>query len=51
MRRKPVSPKTNLETVAELRAKGVECTKEVADHGYGFVTYFRMPGSLEVQLY
>ena len=38
-------------TVAELRAKGVEFTKEVADHGYGFVTYFKMPGNLEVQLY
>ena len=38
-------------TVAELRAKGVQFTKEVADHGYGFVTYFKMPGNLEVQLY
>jgi len=38
-------------TVAELRAKGVEFTKDVADHGYGFVTCFKMPGNLEVQLY
>ena len=38
-------------TVAELKAKGVEFTKQVADHGYGFVTYFKMPGNLEVQLY
>ena len=38
-------------TVAELRAKGVQFTKDVADHGYGLVTYFKMPGNLEVQLY
>lgn len=39
------------QTVAELRDKGVEFTKEVEDHGYGLVTYFKMPGNLEVQLY
>src|SRR6185503_19386956 len=33
-------------TVRELKAKGVEFTKEVADHGYGLVTYFKMPGNL-----
>ena len=38
-------------TVAELQAKGVEFTKPVADQGYGLVTYFRMPGAIEVQLY
>jgi len=38
-------------TVRELRAKGVEFTQEIADHGYGYVTMFRMPGDLEVQLY
>ena len=38
-------------TVQELRAKGVEFTQEIADHGYGYVTMFRMPGDLVVQLY
>jgi catechol 2,3-dioxygenase-like lactoylglutathione lyase family enzyme len=38
-------------TVAELKAKGVEFTADVADHGYGLVTHFKMPGNFEVQLY
>jgi catechol 2,3-dioxygenase-like lactoylglutathione lyase family enzyme len=38
-------------TVAELRAKGVEFTGPVANHGYGLVTHFKMPGGMEVQLY
>ena len=38
-------------TVAELKSRGVEFTQEVEDHGYGLVTYFRMPGEVEVQLY
>ena len=38
-------------TVAELKAKGVEFTEEVADHGYGLVTHLKMPGTFEVQLY
>ena len=38
-------------TVAELKAKGVEFTGDVADHGYGLVTHFKMPGNFEVQLY
>lgn len=38
-------------TVAELKARGVQFTQEVADHGYGYVTYFTIPGGLEVQLY
>ena len=38
-------------TVAELKAKGVEFTKPVEDHGYGFVTFFKVPGDFEVQLY
>jgi Glyoxalase/Bleomycin resistance protein/Dioxygenase superfamily len=38
-------------TVADLRSRGVEFTKEVADHGYGLVTYFTAPGGLTVQLY
>ncbi len=38
-------------TVAELSARGVRFRSEVEDHGYGFVTYFTMPGGIEVQLY
>lgn len=38
-------------TVAELRARGVEFVDEIADHGYGLVTHFKMPGDLTVQLY
>jgi predicted enzyme related to lactoylglutathione lyase len=38
-------------TVAELKARGVEFTAPVADHGYGLVTHFRVPGGFDVQLY
>src|SRR5262245_36350216 len=38
-------------TVADLRARGVAFDGEVADHGYGYVTYFTMPGDVRVQLY
>jgi len=38
-------------TVADLRGRGVSFKSDVADHGYGFVTYFAMPGGVEVQLY
>ena len=38
-------------TVAELRKRGVEFQQEPADHGYGYVTYFEMPGGIDVQLY
>ena len=38
-------------TVADLRARGVPFTREIADHGYGWVTYFTMPGGIQVQLY
>lgn len=38
-------------TVADLRSRGVKFDQEVADHGYGFVTYFTMPGAVRVQLY
>ena len=38
-------------TMAELKGRGVEFTDAVADHGYGLVTYFKMPGGLKVQLY
>jgi catechol 2,3-dioxygenase-like lactoylglutathione lyase family enzyme len=38
-------------TVAELRSRGVEFTHEPEDHGYGWVTYFNVPGGFRVQLY
>src|SRR5262245_29614871 len=38
-------------TVAELKSRGVEFTGDIKDAGYGLVTYFKMPGNLEVQLY
>jgi catechol 2,3-dioxygenase-like lactoylglutathione lyase family enzyme len=39
------------QTVAELRQRGVEFTQGVEDHGYGLVTYFKVPGGFKVQLY
>lgn len=39
------------ETVRTLRERGVEFTQEVEDHGYGFVTHFKVPGGFKVQLY
>ena len=39
------------QTVAELRQRGVEFTGGIADHGYGLVTHFKMPGGVVVQLY
>ena len=38
-------------TVTEMRARGVEFTQDVEDHGYGLVTYFKVPGDFKVQLY
>jgi len=39
------------QTVGELKARGVEFTQEPEDRGYGFVTYFKVPGNFKVQLY
>ena len=39
------------QTVADLKAKGVEFLGPIADEGYGLVTYFKMPGGITVQLY
>ena len=39
------------QTVAEMKARGVEFTGPVTDRGYGLVTFFRVPGGFEVQLY
>jgi len=38
-------------TVAELKEKGVEFTGEIENRGYGLVTFFKMPGNVQVQLY
>lgn len=40
-----------VETVRELRSRGVEFAKEIEDHGYGLVTYFKVPGGFAIQLY
>ena len=39
------------QTVAALRARGVEFVGDIVDHGYGLVTHFRVPGDFHVQLY
>ena len=38
-------------TVADLKSRGVSFTQDIADHGYGLVTYFTAPGGITVQLY
>jgi predicted enzyme related to lactoylglutathione lyase len=38
-------------TVADLKAKGVEFTQGIEDHGYGLVTHFKVPGAFTIQLY
>ncbi len=38
-------------TMRELRTRGVEFVNEPDDHGYGLVTYFKVPGGFKVQLY
>jgi len=39
------------ETVKELKSRGVEFTSGVSDQSWGFLTHFRMPGGIEVELY
>jgi hypothetical protein len=39
------------QTVAELKARGVEFVDSIEDHGYGLVTHFRAPGDFVIQLY
>jgi catechol 2,3-dioxygenase-like lactoylglutathione lyase family enzyme len=39
------------ETVAELRARGVEFSDEISDRQYGRVIHFEMPGGVKVELY
>jgi hypothetical protein len=38
-------------TVRDLTARGVEFAHEIQDHGYGWVTHFKVPGDFVVQLY
>jgi predicted enzyme related to lactoylglutathione lyase len=38
-------------TVRDMKKRGVVFTMDVADHGYGLVTYFTAPGGIKVQLY
>jgi hypothetical protein len=38
-------------TVTELKRRGVEFTTPIEDHGYGLVTFFKMPGDFAAQLY
>ena len=38
-------------TVEELKAKGVEFTREVSDEGFGLMTAFNVPGGGELGLY
>ncbi|HYF52510.1 MAG TPA: VOC family protein [Planctomycetota bacterium] len=38
-------------TVADLKKKGVEFTHGIEDHGFGLVTFFKMPGGVNVMLY
>jgi catechol 2,3-dioxygenase-like lactoylglutathione lyase family enzyme len=38
-------------TVAELTLRGVEFTGPIKDAGFGLVTFFRVPGGFQIQLY
>lgn len=38
-------------TVEKLKAKGVEFTAPIEDHGFALVTFFKAPGDLVLQLY
>jgi len=38
-------------TVEELKSRGVEFSSDISDESWGFLTHFRMPGNLEVELY
>lgn len=38
-------------TIEELRAKGVEITREISDEGFGLMTALRLPDGSELALY
>jgi hypothetical protein len=39
------------DTVSALEKKGVEFKGKIEDHGYGLVTYMKVPGDFHVQLF
>jgi predicted enzyme related to lactoylglutathione lyase len=38
-------------TVKQLKSKGVQFVGGIEDHGYGFVTHFKVPGGFTLMLY
>ena len=38
-------------TVQELKSRGVEFTSGITDQSWGFLTHFRVPGGMEINLY
>ena len=38
-------------TVKKLKSKGVVFKGKIEDHGYGLVTYMKVPGNFYIQLY
>lgn len=38
-------------TIRDLQSRGVEFAQKAEDHGYGWVTFFKVPGGFKVQLY
>ncbi len=40
-----------VQTMTELKDRGVEFTQEIKDVGFGLATKFKMPGDIEVELY
>jgi len=40
-----------MHAMLSCRRRGVDFTQEVEDHGYGLVTFFKVPGDFKVQLY
>ena len=38
-------------TVRELKSRGVEFTSGTSERSWGWLTHFRMPGNMEVELY
>ena len=34
-----------------VKVKQAQFTQDVEDHGYGLVTYFKVPGNFKIQLY
>jgi hypothetical protein len=39
------------QTVKELKSRGVRFTSGISLESWGYLTHFRMPGSMEVELY